>query len=82
MRLAAFGSDVKIVDAEAHRCLDASGGAAVLYLDHGHPGVLAAMREQLDSLAYADTSFFTTEVAVRLADRPIGDAPSGLSHIW
>jgi adenosylmethionine-8-amino-7-oxononanoate aminotransferase len=40
------------------------------------------MHEQLDALAYAHTAFFTTEVAERLADRLIEDAPAGLSHVY
>ncbi len=40
------------------------------------------MRRQLDALAYAHTSFFTTEVAERLADRLIEDAPPGMSHVY
>ena len=50
------------------RYIDASGGAAVSCLGHGHPAVLAALHEQLDALAYAHTGFFTTEVAEKLAD--------------
>ena len=38
---------------------------------HGHPDVLAAMHAQVDRLAYAHTSFFTTEVG-RGAGRPAG----------
>ena len=78
MPVAVSGSGVEIVDSEGRRYLDASGGAAVSCLGHGHPDVLAAMRRQLDALAYAHTSFFTTEVAERLADRLIEDAPPGL----
>jgi adenosylmethionine-8-amino-7-oxononanoate aminotransferase len=33
------------------------------------------MREQLDMLAYAHTSFFTTRVAEELADELIAHAP-------
>jgi adenosylmethionine-8-amino-7-oxononanoate aminotransferase len=36
----------------------------------------------LEQLAYAHTAFFTTEVAERLADRLIEDAPAGLSHVY
>ena len=82
MPVAVSGSGVEIVDAEGRRYLDASGGAAVSCLGHGHPDVLAAMRRQLEALAYAHTSFFTTEVAERLADRLIEDAPPGLSHVY
>jgi adenosylmethionine-8-amino-7-oxononanoate aminotransferase len=82
MPVAVSGSGVEIVDSEGRRYLDASGGAAVSCLGHGHAEVLAAMRCQLEALAYAHTSFFTTEVAERLADRLIEDAPPGLSHVY
>jgi len=80
--VAVSGSGVEIVDAEGRRYLDASGGAAVSCLGHGHPDVLAAMRKQLDALAYAHTAFFTTEAAERLADRLIEDAPPGLERVY
>src|SRR5271165_4179513 len=82
MPVAVSGSGVEIVDAEGKRYLDASGGAAVSCLGHGHPDVLAAMRKQLDQLAYAHTAFFTTEAAERLADRLIEDAPAGLDRVY
>jgi adenosylmethionine-8-amino-7-oxononanoate aminotransferase len=82
MPVAVSGSGVEIVDKEGRRYLDASGGAAVSCLGHGHPDVRAAMRTQLDALAYAHTAFFTTEAAERLADRLIEDAPPGLSHVY
>jgi adenosylmethionine-8-amino-7-oxononanoate aminotransferase len=82
MPVAVSGSGVEIVDADGKRYLDASGGAAVSCLGHGHPDVLAAMRTQLDRLAYAHTSFFTTDVAERLADRLIEDAPPGLDRVY
>jgi adenosylmethionine-8-amino-7-oxononanoate aminotransferase len=61
--VATSGSGCTIVDADGRRYLDASGGAAVSCLGHGHPDVLAAMHAQIDRIAYAHTSFFTTEVA-------------------
>ena len=82
MPVAVSGSGVEIVDAEGRRYLDASGGAAVSCLGHGHPDVLAAMRKQLDAIAYAHTAFFTTEAAERLADRLIQDAPPGLKRVY
>ena len=82
MPVAVSGSGVEIVDADGKRYLDASGGAAVSCLGHGHPDVLAAMRKQLDALAYAHTAFFTTDVAERLADRLIEDAPAGLDRVY
>jgi len=79
---AAGGQGIELVDTTGKRYLDASGGAAVSCLGHGHPAVTAALHEQLDKLAYAHTGFFTTEVAERLADRLVADAPAGLSHIY
>ena len=80
--VAVRGQGLEIFDAEGKAYIDASGGAAVSCLGHGHPHVLAAMRAQLDALAYAHTSFFTSEPAERLADRLIADAPEGLSHVY
>jgi adenosylmethionine-8-amino-7-oxononanoate aminotransferase len=82
MPVAVSASGVEISEAGGRRYLDASGGAAVSCLGHGHPDVLAAMRRQLDTIAYAHTAFFTTEAAERLADRLIEDAPPGLSHVY
>jgi adenosylmethionine-8-amino-7-oxononanoate aminotransferase len=73
---------VIITDREGRQYLDASGGAAVSCLGHGHPDVLAAMHAQIDRLAYAHTSFFTTEVAEALADELIAHAPEGMSHAY
>src|SRR5258708_16567409 len=80
--VAAGGRGIEIVDTTGKRYIDASGGAAVSCLGHGHPAVTAALHEQLDKLAYAHTGFFTTEVAERLADRLIADAPAGISHAY
>jgi adenosylmethionine-8-amino-7-oxononanoate aminotransferase len=82
MPVAVGGAGVEIVDAEGRRYLDASGGAAVSCLGHGHPDVIAALRRQLETLAYAHTSFFTTEAAERLADRLIEDAPPGIDYVY
>jgi len=71
-----------IRDAEGREYLDASGGAAVSSLGHAHPEVMAAMHAQIDKLAYAHTSFFTSEVAEQLADELIGSAPEGMSHVY
>src|SRR6516164_4825011 len=80
--VAAGGRGSEIVDTTGKRYIDASGGAAVSCLGHGHPAVTAALHEQLDKLAYAHTGFFTTEVAEKLADRLIADAPAGISHCY
>ncbi len=80
--VAASGRGVTIRDAEGRDYIDASGGAAVSCLGHSHPDVLAAMHAQLDRLAYAHTSFFTTEVAEELGAALIADAPPGIGHAY
>ena len=80
--IAVSGSGCTLTDSEGRTYLDASGGAAVSCLGHAHPDVIAAMHAQIDRLAYAHTSFFTTEVAEALADDLIQHAPSGMSHAY
>ena len=80
--LAVGGHGIRIVDATGKEYIDASGGAAVSCLGHGHPDVLRAIREQIDRIAYAHTSFFSTAVAEELADRLVAHAPAGISHVY
>lgn len=76
------GEGVTVIDREGRRYIDASGGAAVSCLGHQHPDVLAAMHAQLDRLAYAHTSFFTSEPAEALADDLAANAPGDLDHVY
>ena len=80
--VAAGGAGVELFDAAGKAYIDASGGAAVSCLGHGHPDVLAALHRQIDRLAYAHTSFFTSEPAEQLADMLVEDAPAGISHAY
>lgn len=80
--VAESGQGLMIRDAEGREYIDASGGAAVSCLGHSHPDVLAAMHAQLDKLAYAHTSFFTTAVAEELGADLIAHAPSAMSHVY
>jgi adenosylmethionine-8-amino-7-oxononanoate aminotransferase len=80
--VAVSGEGIYIQDKQGKRYIDACGGAAVSCLGHGHPEVIRAIKEQADRLAYAHTSFFTTEVAEELADALIADAPPGLSSVY
>jgi adenosylmethionine-8-amino-7-oxononanoate aminotransferase len=80
--IATSGKGMYLTDSSGRQYLDASGGAAVSCLGHGHPDVLAAMHAQIDKLAYAHTSFFTTEVAEELANHLIERAPAGMSNAY
>ncbi|MGV8831753.1 MAG: aspartate aminotransferase family protein [Devosia sp.] len=79
---ARFGEGAWIVDQSGKRYLDACGGAAVSCLGHGDPEVVAAIGQQASQLAYAHTSFFTTDAAEDLADLLISDAPAGLDRVY
>ena len=85
--LALRGEGVHLYDEAGRAVIDGSGGAAVACLGHGHPRVIAAVKAQLDRLAYAHTSLFSCESAERLADALVGHAPGkehggGLTHAW
>jgi len=80
--VAARGEGIRIWDTAGKEYIDASGGAAVSCLGHSHPDVLAAMHAQLDKLAYAHTSFFTTQVAEELGADLVEHAPQGTSHVY
>ncbi len=58
-----------LIDSAGMRYLDMSGGAAVSCLGHGHKDVIAAIKEQIDRLAFAHTGFFTNEPQEDLARR-------------
>ena len=44
--------------------------------------MIDAIKRQAQQLAYAHTSFFTTDVAEELADRLVDAAPAGLEHVY
>ena len=69
-------------DSAGKTYIDASGGAAVSSLGHGHPDILAAIHRQVDRLAYAHTGFFSTEAAEELAARLSAGAPDGVSEVY
>jgi adenosylmethionine-8-amino-7-oxononanoate aminotransferase len=80
--IAVSGHGCWLVDREGREYLDASGGAAVSCLGHGHARIVRAIQRQAEQLAYAHTSFFTTEAAEQLASHLIARAPQGLSHAY
>lgn len=80
--VAVAASGVTIRDSSGKTYIDASGGAAVSSLGHGHPHVIAAMHRQIDQCAYAHTAFFTTEPAEELAARLVAQAPAGIKSVY
>lgn len=80
--VAVRGEGIWLHGRDGHAVIDGSGGAAVACLGHAHPGVLAAMRAQMDRLCYAHTALYSCESAERLAEMMVGHAPGGLTHAY
>ena len=82
LRLTGFGAmEVKaegcwVYDQQGKRYLDFSGGYGVFSLGHRHPKVVAAVKDQLDSLALSSRVFFNplqAQLAQRLAQLTPGE---------
>ncbi|HDR9582375.1 TPA: aspartate aminotransferase family protein [Burkholderia stabilis] len=80
--VAVAGDGIEIIDSTGKRYIDACGGAAVSCLGHSNQRVIDAIKRQAQQLAYAHTSFFTTDVAEELADRLVEATPAGLEHVY
>ncbi len=80
--LAVGGHGVWLIDADGRQILDGSGGAAVSCLGHQHPRVIEALKRQANTLAYAHTSFFSSQVAETLAGELVGHEPGGLAYAY
>lgn len=76
------GKGVYLYDTTGKEYFDGSGGAAVSCLGHGDVDVTNAIKAQLDSVAFAHTSFFTSDSAERLADKLIQHAPDGIDRAY
>jgi adenosylmethionine-8-amino-7-oxononanoate aminotransferase len=80
--VAVAGDGPYLIDADGKRYLDGSGGAAVSCLGHGHPAIVAAVREQVGKLEYAHTSFLTSGPAEALADDLVAHGPDGMEFVY
>lgn len=79
---AVAGDGCYLIDESGSRYFDASGGAAVSCLGHSNARVTAAIKAQLDQVAFAHTGFFTSEPAEALADLLVSHAPGDLSRVY
>ena len=66
--IAVAGDGIYLIDSEGNRYLDACGGAAVSCLGHTPKKVIDRACQQLQTMAFAHTGFFTSEPAEQLAD--------------
>ena len=78
----ASGDGCYLTDTQGRRYLDACGGAAVSCLGHSPRPVLDAAKAQLDRVAWAHSSFFTSEPAEELADMLAARAPEGIERVY
>src|SRR5579871_6280947 len=63
----ARGDGSYVIDAAGKRYLDGSGGPAVFCLGHAHPEVNAAIKQQLDEIAYGYRYLFTSTALEQLS---------------
>lgn len=80
--VAVRGEGCYITDQSGKAYFDGSGGAAVSCLGHNDADVIAAIKAQVDQIAFAHTGFFTSEPAEQLADLLIEHAPPGLDRVY
>jgi adenosylmethionine-8-amino-7-oxononanoate aminotransferase len=80
--VAVGGDGPYIIAEDGKRYIDASGGAAVSCLGHSNAKVRQAIKDQVDKIAFAHTSFFTSQPAEELADFLIDRAPDGLEYAY
>ena len=80
--IVASGEGCYLIDSTGKQYFDGSGGAAVSCLGHGDADVTAAIKQQLDNVAFAHTSFFTSQPAEDLADFLIERAPDGIDRVY
>lgn len=79
---AVAGDGPYLIDADGKRYLDACGGAAVSCLGHSDAAVIAAVQRQVAGMAYAHSSFFTSEPMEALADFLVARAPAGIASVY
>ncbi|MGB0901493.1 aspartate aminotransferase family protein [Halocynthiibacter sp.] len=80
--VAASGDGCYVIDTNGKRYFDGSGGAAVSCLGHSDAEVTEAVKSQLDQLAFAHTSFFTSQPAEDLANLLVEHAPEGIERVY
>ena len=76
------GDGCYIIDDNGKKYLDASCGAAVSCLGHSDKTVQEAIIKQTEKLAFAHTSFFTSEPAEKLANILSENSPEGLNKVY
>ncbi len=74
------GEGVRFWDEEGTEYLDAVSGEWVVNLGYRHPRVVAAIKEQLDSIEYV-TPVFENEQRTKLAEKVLSKAPKNMRSV-
>lgn len=80
--VAVQGDGAYLIDSNGKRYLDASGGAAVSCLGHSDRAVVEAIKQQLDRLPFAHTSFFSNQPMEALAEALIAHSPKTFDRVY
>lgn len=78
----ASGEGIYLFDKQGKKYLDGCGGAAVSNLGHNHSAVKDAIIDQLQSVPFAHTAFFTNDSSEQLATLLTDLAPQPLNHVY
>lgn len=76
------GEGVYVIDKQGKRYIDACGGAAVSCLGYNHQSLKNAIMEQLETLPFVHSSFFTTEVLETAANEMIADTQGVMERVY
>ena len=79
--LAVSARGARIFDESGRDYIDASSGPLAVSLGHGHPRVLAALRDQFAAVDYVHRTQFRNTAAERLAELVTGRLGGGLDRV-
>ncbi len=78
----ARASGVWLEDVDGTRYIDGNSSWWVASLGHGHPRLVARLREQAETLVHCSLAGTTHEPAARLAEELVAIAPAGLTRVF
>ena len=79
---AMYGEGCYLIDDSGKRYFDGSGGAAVSCLGHSDQEIITAIQEQVGTLAFAHTRFFTSDPTEKLANLLVENAPDKIDQVY
>ncbi|WP_409522962.1 aspartate aminotransferase family protein [Nitrincola sp. MINF-07-Sa-05] len=80
--LVSHGEGIYLWDTEGKRYIDACSGAITCNMGHQHPAITAAMKAQLDQVAFSYRTQFESQVAVDLGDELVALSCGHLQKVF